>query len=304
MNVLSCFDGISCGQLALNRAGISYNNYYASEINKYAIKVTTANYPETIQLGDINNWESWNLKDIDVILGGSPCQGFSFAGKQLNFEDARSKLFFKFVDIINHYRPKYFLLENVVMKKEYQDVISNLLEVEPVKINSALVSAQNRVRLYWANFSITQPTDKNILLRDIIENGYVDRDKSYCIDSNYYKGSNLKSYFEKHRRQVVAVAMRGRNIVNGKRLDVKGSKTTQRIESIYSEKSNCLTSVLKDSLIAKESIIRKLTPIEAERLQTLPDNYTNGISNTQRYKSIGNGWTVNVIVHILKGVKQ
>jgi len=168
MNVLSCFDGISCGQIALNRAGIKYKNYYASEIDKYAIKVTQENYPDTIQLGDIRKWKEWKLPKIDLLLAGSPCQGFSFAGKQLNFDDPRSKLFFKFVDILKHFKPKYFLLENVKMKKEYQDKISELVGYEPVLIDSALVSAQSRKRLYWSNLKITQPTDKNILLKDIV----------------------------------------------------------------------------------------------------------------------------------------
>ena len=199
MRVLSCFDGMSCGQIALNRAGIPIEKYYASEIDKYAITVTQANYPDTIQLGSITEWRTWNIEKPDIIIGGSPCQGFSFAGKQLNFEDERSKLFFTFVDILKHYKPEYFLLENVIMKKEYNDVISGILgelypecvvqgelfrtgRLEPVQINSALVSAQNRNRLYWTNIQgIEQPEDKGILLKDIIENGEVDRNKSCCL---------------------------------------------------------------------------------------------------------------------------
>src|SRR5574344_15209 len=162
MNVLSLFDGMSCGQMALNRVGIKYDNYFASEIDKYAIKVTQHNFPNTIQLGDVTKIKSCDLPKIDLLMGGSPCQGFSFSGKQLNFNDPRSKLFFEFVRLVNECQPKYWLLENVVMKKEFEQVISNHLNVEPIKINSSLVSAQNRERLYWANFNIEQPEDKNI----------------------------------------------------------------------------------------------------------------------------------------------
>ena len=210
MKVLSLFDGISCGMVALERAEIKVDTYYASEIDKYAIQISEKNYPNIVRLGDVTKWQDWDIDwaSIDLLIGGSPCQGFSFAGKQLNFNDPRSKLFFEFVDILNHikkYNPEVkFLLENVKMKKEYQEVISGYLGVEPIEINSALVSAQNRVRLYWTNIpGIKEPTDKGLLLKDIIEKGFVDNDKSYCIDANYFKGGNLKSYFEKHRRQLV-----------------------------------------------------------------------------------------------------
>jgi len=169
ISVLSLFDGMSCGQIALNRAGIKYDKYFASEIDKHAIKVTKTNYPKTIQLGDVRDIKSEYLPKIDLIIGGSPCQGFSFSGKQLNFDDPRSKLFFEFVRLVKDIKPKYWLLENVVMKKEFETVISEHLGVQPVKINSSLVSAQNRERLYWANFEITQPTDKCINLIDILE---------------------------------------------------------------------------------------------------------------------------------------
>ncbi|UYZ83177.1 DNA cytosine methyltransferase [Entomomonas sp. E2T0] len=263
INVLSLFDGISVGRLALDRAGISVKNYYASEIDKYAIKVSENNYPDIIRLGDINNWQQWNVdwSSIDLILAGSPCQSFSIAGKQLAFDDPRGKLFFVFVNILNHVK-KFnqsvkFLLENVRMKKEFIKVISDYLNVDQVVIDSALLSAQSRKRLYWCNWQITQPEDKGILLKDIIEHGFVDRDKSYCIDANYHKGSNFNNYFEKSRRQMVF-----------------------------------LDKEYKD--------FRILTPIECERLQTLPVGFTDGISNTQRYRCLGNGWTVDVIAHILK----
>jgi len=157
MNILSLFDGISCGRVALERAGVPIDNYHASEIDKYAIQVAQKNYPDTVQLGSINDWRSLDIPQPDIIMGGSPCQGFSFAGKQIAFNDPRSQLFFKFVEVLNHYKPKYFLLENVRMKKEYQDVISGLLGVEPIAINSSLLSAQNRLRYYWTNIpDVTQ----------------------------------------------------------------------------------------------------------------------------------------------------
>jgi len=179
VNVLSLFDGMSCGQIVLNRLGIQYNNYFASEINKYAIKVTQHNYPETVQLGDINDWQKWDLPKIDLILAGSPCQGFSWAGKGLNFNDPRSKLFFTFEKILHHHQPKWWLLENVVMIQEWQDVISQRLGIRPIMIDSSLVSAQSRKRLYWTNIYnqfdlfgnrycvIPQPEDKKIYLKDI-----------------------------------------------------------------------------------------------------------------------------------------
>ena len=189
VNVLSLFDGISCGQQALERLGVEVGKYYASEIDKYAISITQKNYPDTIQLGDVAKWHEWDIDwgKIDLIIGGSPCQGFSMAGKQLAFDDPRSALFFVFVDIRNHiqkFNPDVkFLLENVRMKKEHLAVITEYMGVEPVMINSALVSAQNRVRFYWANWEITQPEDRGILLKDILETGVdADRDKSYCID--------------------------------------------------------------------------------------------------------------------------
>jgi site-specific DNA-cytosine methylase len=284
MNVLSLFDGMSCGQVALERAGIKVDNYFASEIDKYAISITQKNYPDTVQLGDVTKWREWDLPGIDLVIGGSPCQGFSFAGKRLNFDDPRSKLFFEFHNILKAVKPKYFLLENVKMKKESMDVITNLLEVEPIKINSALVSAQNRERLYWTNIpGVEQPKDKGILLKDIV------------LDDEY----------------TIGAAMRGRYDENG--------KVKQQIELRKDGKSNALTTVGKDTILvdrcyqvgmAKEikgiDVVnwRKLTPLECERLQTLPDGYTEGVSNTQRYKMIGNGWTVDVIAHIFKNLKE
>lgn len=270
-NVLSCFDGMSCGQIALNRAGVKYDNYFASEIDKYAIKVTQANYPNTIQLGNITKWQEWQLPKINLIIGGSPCQGFSFAGKGLNFDDPRSKLFFTFEDILKSFLPHYWLLENVKMLCKHEVVITDRLKCNPVEINSSLVSAQNRRRLYWTNIGnpnevrdffgnlvsfIQQPKDKCLILQDILEDGFSSDEKSYPIDSNYQRTSltSLDRYVRKSARQVI--------------------------------------------FLEGEEKWRKLTPIECERLQTVPDNYTNHVSNSQRYKMLGNGFTVDVIVHI------
>jgi site-specific DNA-cytosine methylase len=308
INVLSLFDGMSCGMIALDRLGIKVDNYYASEIDKYAIQVSEANYPNIIRLGDVKEVTWLGLPKIDLLIAGSPCQGFSFAGKQLAFDDPRSMLFFEFVRLLKDLKPKYFLLENVKMKKEYQDIISEYVGCQPIEINSALVSAQNRKRLYWTNIpGVEQPKDREIYLADIIESGIVDRDKSYCIDANYLKGGNLKQYFEKSRRQLVFCgAMRGRYIVDGKRQDGKmktAGLTTQRMEIRYDGKTNTITTVQKDNYAVFIDGFRKLTPTECEKLQTVPDNYTSCVSNSQRYRMLGNGWTVDVIAHIFKNIK-
>lgn len=313
MNVLSLFDGMSCGRLALDRAGITVNKYYASEIDKYATKVSEANYPDIIRLGDINNWKSWDLEKIDLIIAGSPCQGFSFAGKQLAFDDPRSALFFTFLDILNTikcYNPKVkFMLENVRMKKEYLDVISDKLGVQPVMINSALLSAQNRVRFYWCNWEVNQPDDKGILLKDIIDDNETesvvkdtDRNKSHYRELNQksltctaimYKGAgnNGMTLIPKKCNQV------------GIASDIKGNDSIKRIYGTDG-KSPCLTTMggghREPKIATDKTQYRKLTPLECERLQTVPDNYTNHVSNTQRYKMLGNGWTVDVIAHIFK----
>ena len=440
--VLSLFDGMSCGQIALNRLGIPIKTYYASEVDPYPIKVTQANYPDTIQLGDVCNVKAADLPKINILLAGSPCTGFSFAGKQLAFSDPQSVLFFEFVRLLKECKPKYFLLENVKMKKEYLNVISEQVGVEPIFINSALLSAQNRQRWYWTNIpGIEQPKDKKIVLRDILENGYdSERDKSHCLDANYYKGSSVKNYFKKSRRQmvyqddtnnlpdksaviksnyykssqanfendktkggkfsatgvpqkiethdspkqvgvaadinghdlmkrvysedgksptlntcsggnrepkVIADAWRGRSLdKNGKNVDWKSTKPKQMLELRKDEKSNALSQVTKDNvvvktekdigiyqlprgtnkggmrakdgkvpsmtssswqynnLLTKDKVYwRKLSPLECERLQTVPDNYTNHVSNSRRYQCLGNGWTVDVICHILKNMQ-
>ena len=289
INVLSLFDGISCGMIALERAGIAVNTYYASEIDENAMVISNRNYPNIIQIGDINDWENWNIpwENIDLIMGGSPCQGFSFAGKQLNFEDERSKLFFKFADILSYAKRKNkqvkFVFENVCMKKEYEDVITKTLGHIPVKINSRLVSAQDRKRLYWTNFYFNNPKDKKVSAKDIIG------------------------------EECFAASMRGRRIDEfGKRADGrKELPIVQQIECRKDDKFNCVTTVTKDNVVVfgKERFFeasknkdkwRYLTAEEMEKLQTLPVGYTDCVSDSARKKAIGNGWTVDVIAHILK----
>ena len=277
-NVLSLFDGMSCGQIALNKAGIKYDNYFASEVDEHTIKVAQHNYPDTIQVGDITELDGTKLPKIDLLLGGSPCQGFSFAGKQLNFEDPRSELLFEFVRILEETEPKYFLLENVQMRAGYQDIISNYLGVEPIKINSALVSAQSRVRLYWTNIpNIKQPKDKGILLRDIIEDdGYVNRQKSYVLTTRYSTYEDLERYFFKSRHQIV---FESKAYFDAIPMDIKVIKK-------YPKKW------------------RILFVNECEKLQTVPLNYTACVPDSKRYMMLGNGWTVDVISHILKSIKN
>lgn len=266
MNVLSLFDGMSCGQIALQRAGITYDNYFASEVDKHAIKVTQHNFPNTIQLGDVTKVKGSDLPRIDLLIGGSPCQGFSFAGRQLNFDDPRSKLFFEYVRLLNETKPQYFLLENVRMKKESMDVISDILDVEPILINSSLVSAQNRRRLYWTNIpNVTQPDDRGILLRDILQLDII---------------GGLTDEYIQHK-------------LNQRRWG-------NNFGTVEREKSSTLVAMGKSDVILLTDLKRYLTPTECERLQTVPDNYTSIVANSHRYKMLGNGWTVDVIVHIFK----
>ena len=274
MNVLSLFDGMSCGQVALERANVPVEKYYASEIDKKAIKCCMNNYPNTIQLGSVENWKEWDIDwgSIDLLIGGSPCQGFSFAGKQLNFDDPRSKLFFVYVDILNHLKsvnPRVnFMLENVKMKKEYQDIISERLGVEPILIDSRLVSAQMRKRLYWTNIEgVTQPEDKKILLKDIITDGFVEKEKAFCLLEGESRphADNYKRYLRYKNKSFVTI--------------------------VYTEENlNPYTN-------------RFLNQTELERLQTLPEGYTRGFTRNETASMCGNGWTVDVVAHLFKGLR-
>ena len=353
MNVLSLFDGMSCGQIALNRAGVKYDKYFASEVDKYAIKVAQANYPHTHQMGDVKQVQkSYFIDDpIDLLMGGSPCQGFSVAGKQLDFNDPRSKLFFEFVRLKESLKPKYFLMENVPMKQESQDIISRYLDVKPVMINSSLFSAQNRKRLYWTNIPFDIPTDdKGTILQDILEDGIANEamtnqdGKAHCITARYngavwwnsiqrkqrtmvqvgeadnIKGfDSIKRIYSPNGKAPTLTTMQGGHrepkvaigrIVN-RRLNEHGVRKdnqldlpfTNQLEVSDTDKSNCLTTFTKDNVLVNGMQWRKLTPVECERLQTVPDNYTNHVSNSQRYKMLGNGWTIDVIAHILRGIK-
>ena len=294
-NVLSLFDGISCGRVALERAKIPVNKYYASEIDRYAIQVTQDNYPDTIQLGDVTKWREWDIDwgSIDLLIGGSPCQGFSNAGKGLNFDDPRSALFFVFVDILNHIRnvnPNVkFLLENVKMKKEWVNVITEYLGVEPVEINSSLLSAQNRARMYWTNIAkIPQPTDKNIYLQDILEN--IQQEEQVGKFKNCVRKNVVKQLDQVLNSSKIIYQLNCDSGWQDNRIGIIKAPTLRAGNSF------CLVKTLCNK-------IRTITPVEAERLQTLPDNYTASISSAQRYKCLGNGWTVDVIAHIFNSLK-
>jgi len=398
MNVLSLFDGMSCGQQALQRSGINVNNYYASEIDKYGIKVTMANYPNTIQLGSVVDVDGYKLPKIDLLIGGSPCQSFSFAGKRKGmstkdeqeiltlehylklksegFEfEGQSYLFWEYMRLLNEVKPKYFLLENVEMGEKWEKVLSKAIGVNGIHINSALLSAQNRRRIYWTNIGmqpsglfgdlesiIEQPTDKKILLKDILEievnekyflsekmiNTVTKSDggercfnntkKSMCIKSSYYKmgydhqyivhntmprssttgkggtghlsRADGKTYcLDTGNTNAVEIVLTSKDkrlkqtidendLIDGevKALDVYNQSIHDRYPTLKDPKHN-------DRALFDGSRIRRLTPIECERLQTVADNYTNHVSDSQRYKMLGNGWTVDVIAHIFKYIK-
>ncbi len=288
MRILSLFDGICCGHLALERAGIKIDSYDAYEIEKNAIKATQTNFPDVVHHGDVTKEDFTKYKDkIDLLIGGSPCQGFSFSGKMLNFSDPRSKLFFEYVRALKEAEPKYFLLENVVMKKEYEEIITSYLGVKPIEINSSLVSAQNRRRLYWTNIpNVCQPTDKNIKLEDILEN-------INFINPGAIRGRRLdKTDYRKDNDTKIPISQC---------LEVRATNT---------DKSNCLTTVDKDNVLTSLPIgrypdafknklpFRYYTTTEMCRLQTVPDDFLDMIPNGSARKALGNGWTVDVIAHI------
>ena len=373
MKWLNLCSGGETGRQAVKELGLPVTNWLTSEVDKFAIKVANDNHDDLIHLGDIRDViEKTKNLPIDVMLCGSPCQGFSVAGKGLNFEHPQSKLFFEFVKIYKYHYERFprmkLLFENVKMKKEWQDIIVNTLqEINPnLKlhiINSSIVSAQNRVRMYITDFDFEIPKDKGIKLKDIIECGCVDREKSYCLDANYWKGGNLKTYFKKSRRQLVfgdgckqvgVADLKGYDIIKrvysvegkspalttmqgghrepkilcrpasitGRRLDSNGVRKdydlsipmTQTLEVSDKDKSRCLSTLTKDTVVSPLPVgrypnayedntlqWRKLTVKECCRLQTLPDDYCKSVSNSQGYKILGNGWTNEVIKFILKG---
>lgn len=365
MKILSLFDGMACWYEALLRAWIPIDTYYASEIDKYAIQIATKNHPDIIEIWDVCEVKWEDYQDIDLLIWGSPCQWFSVAGKMLNFNDPRSKLFFEYVRLLRQIQPKYFLLENVKMKKEWQDIISRELWVEPIEINSSLVSAQNRRRLYRTNIpSVSQPTDKWILLKDILEEK-VD-EKYYYTKERWERLLNWKYdivkrledaekkcntlttvWWGNHEKKILVshcpatkefewqwfredkaptilardykdpkVAVDLFEFVNwelrvkqatkqwyivaneGDGISLAYPNSTTRRGRVIRGKANTLTTQWDGCVYDK--VIRKLTPIEYERLQTLPDNYTEWVSDTQRYKMLGNWWTVDVIAHIFR----
>lgn len=355
MNVLSLFDGMSCGRLALDRAGIKYEKYFASEIDKHAIKVAMHNYPDTVQLGDVCAVSASDLPKIDLLLGGSPCQGFSSAGKGLNFEDPRSKLFFEFVRLKNELNPSYFLLENVPMPKKWRDIISGYLGVEPIVINSARVSAQNRVRYYWTNIgaapydlfggvrsTIGQPPDRRIFLKDILEDAssvpkkytlsdaaieMILRRRWSTAKTDPKKTGTMSTVNNSGRLGIdagttLAIIARGSN--KGKNAPSKkiGTVTSSSFEhnnflkldinlvaKTNQQKASCFTAGAHSGgnhsdmdILKTGNLYRRITPVEVERLQTVPDNYTACVSDSQRYKMLGNGWTVDVIAWILSHI--
>jgi len=388
LKIISLCDGMSCGALALEpwleQQGLTWDNieYHAFEIDKYADAVSRYNYPLMYRHGDARNYKKFIGDDIFLLMGGFPCQPYSFSGKGKATEDDRdlSNLIF---DALKELKPKYFLFENVPMKKEHQDRISDGIGVDPIMINSQDFSAHHRKRLYWTNIKVDGWHDLNedVSLKDILEDGFVDRDKSHCLDANYFKGGSMKMYKEKSRRQLVfdtekkkgcrqvgiadikgydiikrvydpeykapalttmqggwrqpkvwdkCGAFRGRYKVDGVRQDHKmkvAGLTTQQLEVRTDNKTNSLTTVQKDNVLVDEEKLywRNLTPLECERLQTVPDGYTEigqfesyfeevtepkdwryrkTISNTQRYKMLGNGWTVAVISHIMKNMEK
>jgi DNA-cytosine methyltransferase len=315
MNVLSLFDGISCARVSLDRAGIEVNAYMSAEIDKNAIKVSEKNYPDIIRVGSVVGLEVEG--QVDLLIGGSPCQDLSIAKKdRKGLEGNRSGLFWEFVRIKKECNPQWFVLENVAsMPKVDRDIITKEMGVEPVMFNASLVSAQCRKRLFWTNIPFDLPEDRGILLKDILEaevddkfyfNGKIgtsqanrlhDVSGKSCTLSAHGGGAGAKTGLYKVGRDI------GRRLVDGHRADADTSiPYERRIETREDDKCGTLTSVAKDNLVVGERI-RKLTPIECERLQGLPDNYTEGVATTNRYKCLGNAFNVDVVAHILGRVK-
>lgn len=291
MRVLSLFDGISCGMVALEKAGQIVDRYVAYEIEPNAIAVSESNYPQIEHCGNVVGADFTKYKGFDLVIGGSPCQGFSVAGKRLNFEDPRSKLFFEYVRALEEVKPKYFLLENVIMKKEWEDIISEILGVEPVKIESGLVSGGMRKRNYWTNIpDVKQPEDKHITFQSIVDSGIVENEKAYCL--TLHRG-NARDYFKKRQTNIVfEPSNTGEYTVKNKKITIVFKRSPDK--SPYTFDVN-----IPDGRYN----IRAINRNESERLQTLPDNYTRAISESRACECLGNGWTVDVIAHIFKNLK-
>lgn len=306
MKVLSLFDGISCGMVALERAGIPVENYDAFEIDEYAVKVSKNNYPNIVRHGDVFKGDFTQFKGYDLLLGGSPCTYWSTVKKnrEITPDGEGGKLFMQYVRALKESECKYFLYENNdSIHKNIKAFISEQLGVEPIMINSALVSGQTRPRCYWTNIpNVTQPEDKGIMCKDILEKRGAANDEPIILNNWNGKSRTIKASYM------------NTSIANGTRSD--GFGTTMVVESpenrrdreiVYHVENKSITYKGKHYTIDLPNgnyLIRKLTPVETERLQTLPDNYTAGLSNTRRYKCIGNGWTVDVISHILKNLKK
>jgi len=343
MNILSLFDGISCGRVALERAGIKVDKYYSSEIDKYAIQVSQKNYPDIIQLGDVKNiklstyWKHTN--HIDLLIGGFPCTNLSIAKKNREgLAGSQSGLFYEMVRIHKEVKPKWWIYENVAsMAKDQKKIITDILGVEPILIDASLVSAQQRKRLFWTNIpNVTQPADKKIYLKDIIESGEAVKEKAYCLTAhqkdfindfikrhqgNYVfkdkpiriasigKGGQGDRIYSIHGKSVCLSANGGgRGAKTGLYLITGGAKRTREgkgktLEIRKDGKSNSLTTVSTDSLVVLKDYFRPLTPIETERLQGLIDNFTEGVSKTRRKSLCGNAFNVDVFAHILSFIK-
>lgn len=330
MKVLSLFDGISCGRVAFDRAGLPVETYHAYEIEPSAIQISKKNHPDIVHHGDVTTADFTQYRGANIVIGGSPCQGFSIAGKQLNFNDPRSALYFEFERALNETNPKYFILENVKMKKEYSDIITRRLGVQPIEINSSLLSAQNRKRLYWTNIpGVVAPPDKGILLEDIVHEKEQDCQVDLepykvpfshalkILDKEVYSGkigyfrqdSQANRVYSIHGKAVTLCGEAGGGAAKmgqylfGCLTPDRENKRQQGQRFNDGEKFYTLTAQDRHGILI-DGYIRKLTPIECERLQTLPDNYTAGITDPKRYKCLGNSWTVDVIAWILSFIPR
>ena len=318
IRVLSLFDGLSGSYIALERAGYTVDSYISSEIDPYCIQVSESNYPDIKRVGDITDWKSWDVdySKIDLVIGGFPCQSWSVSGRGLGDKDPRGMLFWTMLDVMKKVmeaNPKaHYLMENVKMKREFEQYITHHTEqalpnVNKYLINASLFSAQNRQRNYWTNIEAdtSQIKDKGIVLKDILEiDGYVDRDKSHCLDANYFKGGNLKSYFEKHRRQLV---FSNDGLCHVADADLNGHDLLKRVYHPEGKAPTMNTmggGNREPKVITSETTYRKLTPKECSRLQTIPDSYCDGVSNTQKYKMLGNSFCVDAVAWLFENLKN